>query len=154
MRNRTILLVLGLVVAMNMTLNAGDLDASRKIMTPDVAIEDRTGGTITIEFRVGRVGMLTGLQPEGMPPHLQPIDLVAEAPLKCGGEFHAYINGKFLEDLHRLAVVPTKQFEGALVQVTGTLRKVEVEVHNVKRDDYQVVILDLDKFRVLQRPAN
>ena len=143
-----------LVAGAGLTSGGGDPGDPGKILTPDEATEDRTGGAIKIEFRVGRVGILTGFQGEGMPPHLSAIHLAAAAPLKGGGEFHVYLNGKLLEDLHRLAIDSPRHFDGALLQVTGTLRKVEVDLAGSKRHDYQMVILDLDKLRVVERHAS
>jgi hypothetical protein len=123
-------------------------------MTPDEAAQSWTGGYVTVEFRVGTVaGMVGGLQGEGMPPHLIPFQLVSDEPLKGGGRFHVYLNGKLLEDLHRLALDPAEHFDGAVVRVTGTLRKVEVSGDGARRTDFQMVVLDLDKFRVVRRPS-
>jgi hypothetical protein len=148
-RCRTIPLVALLAGAATMTLRAGDPGPPGKVMTPDAAVDSRTSGAVTVEFRVGSVGLLTGIQGPGMPPDLMPIRLTAAAPLQGGGEFNVYVNGKLLEDLHRLALGPD-HFKGALLQVTGALRR--VEVGPAKRQDYEIVVLDLDKLRVMQRP--
>lgn len=86
-----------------------------------------------------------------MPRHLLPYDLISEPTLPGGGELQVSINGKLLEDLDRLAIDPVWQFRGAVVRVTGTIRGARTPAPGVKQDR-QMVVIDFDKFRVVQPP--
>jgi hypothetical protein len=142
-----------LVAALCATLRGSEPRGGGEALTPDEANARRTSGYVTVEFRVGDVGSMSGLQGEGMPPDRMPIQLVADAPLKGGGKFYVVINGKLLEDLSRLCIIPEEYLAGAVIRVTGTLTKFQVGTAEEERSNYRMVVLDLEKFRVISRPV-
>ncbi len=144
MVRRTSLLVPFLVAAICVALRGVEPRGCGEAMTPDEAIASRTSGYTTVEFRVGHIEIPSGLLEEGMP---LPFHLVADVPLKGGGKFYAQINGKLLEDLKRLAIRPKEHLVGAVIQVTGTLTK----IGEGEQSSYRMVVLDLEKFRVVKR---
>jgi hypothetical protein len=112
---------------------------------------------VTVAFRVAQVRRLDGPIPAGQPPY-PPISLEAAARLRDRrNKLSVILVGKALTRVHELGIDdPVKHFSGKTVEAAGKIRYVaRLQVTDGKENPgdtythYEMVIDDLDRFRVL-----
>jgi WD40 repeat protein len=118
-----------------------------KVLTPDEAVKRETDESVTVEFRVGSVALLASDQPPGVSHRFAPIMLTATARLKDGGKFYAVLDGRLGEDIWQLAFDPAKYLKERTIQVTGTIRTVELPAEGTY---YGIVAVNPMQFRVVK----
>lgn len=144
------LLILGVCISTG-------LSHDTKASTPEQVEKNLPKDVVTVTCRVEDVGVLLGGISAGDPPLM----MVASAKLKDKrSQFYVVLVGKALTHINRLAFDPAKHFHGKTIEISGKVEYItlpqipkkdgSVEVPADRYTNYQMVIDDLDNFRVVR----